>query len=472
LIMQKSRVLITISISFSIRYIVRTGLLKKMKGFCEPIVAIAWNEQGLIGELKQEGFEVHIIPKPEKAAVYNDTRRKIDIWFDHFCLKSGSKKIQQAYLDQYIPFKSKSWRKAREVYNTGKLYLPFQKKRLFKKEKELLETATNSDEISAFIERLNIDAVFTVTPFHRQEDILLRVCKSKGKKMITSILSFDNITKRGWIPVEYDCYIVWNKENKEQLGRIYPFTKSKPVHVCGPAQFDFYFDRKYLLEKSHWKRSAGIKAGDSRKIILYAGGPKELFPFEPYYLKDIDEAISKGIITDKPIVLFRCHPMDNIERWKKITGNSNNIFFEHSWNGKELAGYANVSITDITKLCSTLAYTDVHINLCSTMTVDGSVFSKPQIGPAYTHDEKYKKKLLVQMYHQEHFRSILNSGVLQLAYSFQELALLINNALANGETDKCKNEKMLNSVISFQDGKSTERVAEVLKDFLTSKNCC
>jgi hypothetical protein len=32
---------------------------------------------------------------------------------------------------------------------------------------------------------LNIDAVFTVTPFHAQEDFLLRACKDLGKKMIT-----------------------------------------------------------------------------------------------------------------------------------------------------------------------------------------------------------------------------------------------------------------------------------------------
>lgn len=465
--MTRSRVLVTLSISFAIRYIIRTGLLKKLKEFCEPVIVIAWNEEDLIEELRSDGFEVHIIPEHKREPVYNDVRRKIDIWFNRFRLKSPSRKIQQAYLDQFIPLRGKLLRKARERYNVVKLHLPFYVKRLFKKEEQLLLTATNFSEISSFVDALAVDAVFTVTPFHKQEDILLRACKYKGKKMITSVLSFDNITKRGWIPVEYDLYIVWNTQNKKQLQRIYPFTKNKPVHVCGPAQFDFYFKEEYLLEKCEWKKLVGINAAEKRKIILYAGGPKELFPYEPCYLKEIDEAISEGVIHGRPLVLFRCHPMDKMERWKKVIGKSDHIIFDDSWTGVQRSGYANVSDNDIKKLCSTLAYTDVHINLCSTMTVDGSAFGKPQIGPAYVHHKKYSSRLLLQMYFQEHFIPIVETKGLQLARSSAELMQLINDALTNGKSDESKNGEILKSIISFRDGRSTERVAETVKNFLT-----
>jgi len=467
--MYRPRVLVTISISFAIRYLVRTGLLKKLKEFCEPVIAIAWDQEDLIEELRRDGFEVHIIPEHKREVIYNDVRRKTDIWFNYFCLKSPSKKIQQKYLDQYIPARGKLMRKAREGYNLLKLYIPSSKNRLFKEEERLLQTATNFDELSAFVDMLNIDAVLTVTPFHRQEDILLRACKCKGKKMITSILSFDNITKRGWIPVEYDLYIVWNKQNKEQLHRIYPFTKNKPVHVCGPAQFDFYFDKQYLLEKYKWEKLTGINSSKNRKIILYAGGPKELFPYEPYYLKEIDEAITKGIICNKPLVLFRCHPMDKMERWRSIIGKSDNIVFDKSWNGEQSSGYANVSNDDIKKLCSTLEYTDVHINLCSTMTLDGSAFGKPQIGPAYVHHKKHSSKLLSRMYLQEHFAPVVKTKVLQLATSSGDMMRLINKALENGNFNQSKKEDILKPIITFCDGKSTERVTAVIKEFLTKQ---
>src|SRR6266536_523462 len=464
--MVKPRLLITISISFSIRYIIRSGLLKKMREFCEPVIAFAWNQEDLIDELRRDGFEAHVIPEHKREVAYNDIRRKIDIWFNRFCLKSPSRKIQQHYLDQFIPFKGKLLYKAREWYNIFKLSLPFYKKQLLKREKQLLQTSTNFNEIAAFVDSLHIDAVFTVTPFHKQEDILLRACKYKGKEMLTSILSFDNITKRGWIPVEYDLYIVWNKQNKEQLHRIYPYTKNKPVHICGPAQFDFYFDKQYLLSPCDWKKITGITTSENRKIILYAGGPRELFPYEHLYLKEIDEAINKNLIHNKPLVLFRCHPMDNIERWKTAIGKSDNIIFEDSWNGEQSPGYANVSVEDIKKLCSTLAYTDVHINLCSTMTVDGSASGKPQIGPAYVNNKKQSSILLAKMYQQEHFLPIIKTKGLSLACSPKELILLINDALKTKLSHQEKNCEILKSTISFCDGKSTERVAEAIEKFL------
>ena len=66
---------------------------------------------------------------------------------------------------------------------------------LLKKEKVLLVSDTNYNAMMQFVDNLNIDAVFAVTPFHSQEDIFLRAAKAKGKQMITSILSFDNIIK-------------------------------------------------------------------------------------------------------------------------------------------------------------------------------------------------------------------------------------------------------------------------------------
>jgi hypothetical protein len=437
-----------------------------MRAFCDPVIAVAWNDKWLLKELENDGFEVHVIPEHRREVEYNDVRRKIDIWFNFFQLKSPSRRIQRRYLDQYVRWSGIALRKAREAYNIAKLYAPFYKESLFRTEERLLHTSTNLNELCRFVEDLRIDAVFTVTPFHRQEDILLRACKLMGKKMMTSILSFDNITKRGWIPVEYDLYIVWNEQNKEQLHRIYPFTRQKLVYICGPAQFDFYFDRNYLMEQCEWKRLNGIGETDHRKIILYAGGPAELFPHEPHYLKEIDQSISKGIIKNRPYILFRCHPMDNMERWKAALGDSENVIFENSWNGSGTPGYANVTDADIRKLCSTLAYTDVHVNLCSTMSIDGSAFGKPQIGPAYAPDKSgHSGKLLYNMYLQEHFHPVVKTGGLKIAHSSTELMQMVNDALEN---DVCseKNREILKDIITYSDGKCTERVSAVIENFL------
>jgi hypothetical protein len=460
------RVLVTISFSFSIRYIVRTGLLEKLRFFCIPVVAITWKQQDLIEELQAMGFEVHLVPEAKTSPAYRDIRRKIDICFDEYMLRSQSKKIQARYLNQYRSARGVMLSKLRVLYNKGRYCFTRSREQLFKAEEQLVVSDTNWSVYENFIQGVNIDAVFTVTPFHKQEDILLRVCKYKGKKMLASILSFDNITKRGWIPVAYDVYAVWNQHNKNQLHRIYPYTKSLPVHITGAAQFDFYFNIKKLLPFEQWKEIMGISASGDRKIILYAGGPESLFPDEPQYLKHLDEAINEHKIKNDPVILFRCHPIDHIERWKNVAGNSSNIVFDSSWTGTDNIHNANITDHDIQKLCSTLAYTDVHISLCSTMTVDGSAFQKPQIGPAYNEAHLSKEHLLRQMYFQEHFIPVIQTGGLQLAESKQQLVEYVNKALEQPEAFTKNAGKILQQIITYTDGRSTARVAEIIKNFL------
>ncbi|GMV77700.1 MAG: hypothetical protein AMXMBFR79_08350 [Chitinophagaceae bacterium] len=459
----KPRILITISFSFSIRYIIRTGLLDEVRKFAQPVIVLTWNQEDLIDELKQAGYEVHIAPETKKGNLYVDIRKKIDYWFVHFKLKSATRKYQNKYLSQYNSLKHNIITKARKWYNITKLYLPGTIAKIFAQEKKLLTTDTNYNAIEKWVNQLNVDTVFTVTPFHAQEDLLLRACKNLGKKMITSILSFDNITKRGWIPVEYDIYMVWNKYNFNELIRIYPSINKEKIFIVGAPQFDFYFDSQNLLSKEEWMKLVGIK-DSTKKIILYAGGPKSLFPNEPQYLKKISQAIDTGSIDSNSIILFRCHPVDVMQRWKDVVGESNNVVFDSSWTGVQNLLHTNITLLDIKKLCSTLFYTDVHINLCSTMSIDGSAFAKPQIAPAFDYRGVKESKLLKAMYYQEHFAPIMNINGVSIANSQQEMIDWINKGLSNDTSmiEKCK--QVLEEIITYTDGNCTNRVVEVLKN--------
>ncbi len=459
----KKRILITISFSFSIRYLYRTGLLHKIREFATPVIAITWDEPELLSEMKAEGFEVYVIPESRKDGVYSNVRTKIDYWFNEFVLNSKSKKIQRKYLDQYVPKKIRINKILREKYNHFKFYIPGFKKSLFQTERDMLKPSTNYNEMVEWVKSVNIDAVFTPTPFQTQEDILLRACKDLGKTMIASILSFDNLTKRGWIPVPYDHYMVWNKYNFNEALSIYPQAANNDnTTIVGAAQFDFYFNKKNLLPIAEWKKIAGLPNNDS-KIILYAGGPKRLFPNEPQYIKHILAAIDRGEIKGNPIILFRCHPVDDINRWKEYLGEHPQLFYDSSWSGKEKLTSANVTFDNIYNLCSTLAFTDVHINLCSTMTVDGCAYHKPQIGPAYDDVNKATSHLLRNMYNQQHFQPIIKTRGLRLACSQKELFSYINEALEHPENFTGQCNQILDEIITYRDGKNTDRIVDVLK---------
>ena len=462
----KKRVLVTISFSFSIRYLIRTGLIKQMQSFTIPVIGITWNQEDLIEELKSEGLEVHVLPVTEKGIAYTNIRAKLNYWFKYFKLKSPTRDIEPRYLEQFHKPKSVFIRRLREYYNYFLCLIPGHIKKLHKQEKNLLVSDTNYQQMLELIDNLKIDAVFVVTPFHAQEDILLRACEALGKQMITSILSFDNIVKRGWIPVNYSTYMVWNQKMKEELLRVYsPNATEKNIHIVGAAQFDFYTNPDYLLSKKEWLKMVGLP-DTNKKIILFAGGPLSLFPQEHQFLKHIDEAITKGLIKGSPVVLFRCHPIDKIERWQKAVEGSSNVFFDTSWTGSSKLTLSNVTNHDIKKLCSTLMHTDVHVNTCSTMTVDGSAFNKPQIGPAYDELLAPRKYDLKSMYFQEYFLPIMKTNGVLHASNRNELIQFVNVSLEHPEKYISKSKNILEAIITYTDGKCTERVVEVLKEKL------
>jgi len=429
------------------------------------VVLITWEQKDLIEELREDGFEVHVAEPLTPTLEYQNVRRKIDIWFDHYRLQSPSKKIQEDYLNQYKNSKHLLVKRLSKQLNVLKFGFARFTKKIFKEEERLLIGDVNFQRLCKRISDLNIDAVFTVTPFHQQEDLLLRACKSLGKKMITSILSFDNITKRGWIPVTYDVYMVWNKYNAAELKRIYPGAIGNNVHITGAAQFDFYYNPSRIMRREEWLQKNGLEKVKG-KIILYAGGPAAIFRNETQYVKALAEAIYEGALPRDTVILFRCHPIDRMERWTKALADYDNVVFETSWTGEAKMVNTNITDADIMKLCSTLAHTDVHINFCSTMTVDGSAYCKPQIAPFYDDVDKKNESKLRRIYYQEHFLPIVNTGGLALAHSKEELIRLVNEALEKPEKFTTKSERILEEIITYRDGRSTDRVVEVIREAL------
>lgn len=462
---KKPRVIVPIVGQGSIIHVIRTGMLEKMSEFTTPIVAMLWQQDDLMEELKAKGFEVTLIPAYDVTAEYNALRVKINLWYSKYLLRSPTRVILRSYLDMYLPAK-KIWK--RKIRNALPEFLfsvwPSYIKRLIKKEAVLVKEQPCYNAYYQWVSTLNADSIFTITPFLQQIELTARILKEKGRNITASIHSFDNITTRQWPAIFFDHYLVWNNINKLELERINPKLKeNNAITVCGAPQFDFHYKQNFAWSREEWLNKLGLP--DDKKIILYAGGPVSLFKDEPQYLAHLNEAFnSSKINTAEAVILFRSHPLDKKERWHALVGSSPNIIYDAAQSGKEKFDYTNVTEDDIKKLISTLKHADVQINFTSTMTIDGSVFHKPQIGPYYTEIDKAKKeKLTRKMYIQEHYAPITKSGALNMPSSKQEFISMVNGALQNPETYTTHCDDCLNTMITYTDGQSTKRAIAALK---------
>jgi len=311
--------------------------------------------------------------------------------------------------------------------------------------------------------------VISLTPYNIHDEFILRIAKKHNIPIFISYLSFDNIIAYGRVPVIADCYTLWNRFNKEQLLRAYSDSLNSRIEIVGPPQFDFYYDETNLWKEKYWREKLSLPI--ERPVILFGAGFYKIVPNEHHWLKQLDDAIENDEIKGNPIILFRIHPVDPIDRWEPILKNAKHIIFDEPWKSDSIQkGAANIEKKDIEKLVSSLFHSSVHINASSTMTVDGAIFDRPQIGPAYDdmYDKKYDK-IVKDLYRREHFIPILKSGGLELAFSREELIKLINTAFENPNKLSSQRKTMVKEICTYSDGESINRTEEVFKSFLKSR---
>ena len=187
----------------------------------------------------------------------------------------------------------------------------------------------------------------------------------------------------------FDSYLLWNRHNVEQLRRDIREAAEREVKIAGSPQFDFYWKPEYI-----WSEGSGVEGWAFPPIgpSFYLRVDISRVPRTSHNSWATLTTRSNGIeIPGKPIILFRRHPVDPLERWQGVLRTR-----ETHRDGQSLAtrrqssGSYKLGMQDICKLASTLYYASVHVNVASTMAMDGAIFDKPQVGPAY--DESPSRK--------------------------------------------------------------------------------
>jgi hypothetical protein len=242
----KPRLLIPVTMQFSVRYLLRTGLLARLAEYAQPVVALGWDDAALRREFEEGGAEVYRLPEVGRGKEYERVRGALNLWHQAR-LQSPSTELDERRNLAQAPFgerlrarlrrRSYEWQLRREGAPS-----------LLERERQLFQSDTNAGEFAALCAETRADAAFSLTPYLSDEEMILRACAARAMPLCTAILSFDNLTTRGWIPVTFDRYLLWNRYNRDELLRGYPEASAGRVSIVGPAQFDFYWNKNYLWD--------------------------------------------------------------------------------------------------------------------------------------------------------------------------------------------------------------------------------
>jgi hypothetical protein len=284
--------------------------------------------------------------------------------------------------------------------------------------------------------------------------------------IIASILSWDNLVAYGPLPAKPEKVIVWNEIMKEEAEKWHGI-KNEDIFVAGAPQYDFYFDvEKYCPSREEFFREIG--ADLNKKLITYTTGPQSISDTEDEILEILTTALTENKFKAPSQIMVRFHPRDDFSQYDKFKGRKDVILDRPGRYSQAFPDQWNPTNADVIHLAATLKYSDVIINIASTITIEAAIFDTPIVNVAF--DGLTKKPYLesVQRYyeHYTHYLNILRTKGLKVAWSPEELVQCINRYLENPAEDAEGRKRIVAEQLIKLDGKATERVAEYIISFL------
>ncbi|ANW96301.1 hypothetical protein AXE80_08430 [Wenyingzhuangia fucanilytica] len=297
---------------------------------------------------------------------------------------------------------------------------------------------------------------------------LLAASKELKIKTASFIFSWDNLASKGRMLGEFDGYMVWSDLMKQELAYFYPSTIKENIHIVGTPQFEPYVMEKYDISKEELFDKLGLDI--NKKTVYYSCGDVSTSKLDPFYIEKIGQFITNEKIKDVNFIV-RTSPAEDESRFVEIQKKYNNIVWNFpNWeltraNHTETWSQRVPSVEDLKTLKGLLKYTDVNINMCSTMSLDFMLFNKPVINAVYGNkengmydDQKYLNYV--------HFDKVVKSKAVIVVNKDDDFVWAINNSLSNpSEFDK-ERKHILDIQIGAPLEGTSQRIVKALKELI------
>ena len=290
-------------------------------------------------------------------------------------------------------------------------------------------------------------------------------------KIASFIFSWDNLASKGRMAANFDYYLVWSDLMKKELLHFYKKVQSQNIVVVGTPQFEPYVLERYKTAKNDFFIRFDLDL--SKKTICFSCGDISTSENDELYITSIAQAIQENKIQNVNL-LVRTSPAEDPIRFESFVAKFPFVKWNYpKWHlarrgHQEEWSQRIPSKEDVTDLRSILEYSDLNINMLSTMSLDFMQFDKPVINPVFGNaaNELYDDQRFLQY---PHIKNVVDSKATRIVKNGQELIEAINLYLEKPDAD-AENRKQL---IQTQIGKSLEgtstRIATTLKKWSQEK---
>lgn len=310
-------------------------------------------------------------------------------------------------------------------------------------------------EFDDLLARYQPDLVVSGTPGYNVHDAhLLRAAHRHGIPTATVMLSWDNLTSKGYMAAEPDYLLVWNDIMAREARQYHDY--KKPIVEVGAAQFDIYRQDIPETSAAEFRKRHGIGADD--KLIVWGTINEAIYPGQIERLRNFVDEIERPDHADT-ILWVRIHPQTIFGKYAHLADAhralaSDRVRIELPQVRSEKLKW-DLPRQDMWHLTSLLKAADLLITPQSTLTIDAACAGTPIINLAID-------PWFARVFKYTHYRDVVDSGGVWIVRSHKELLRATERYLADPTLHREGRERIVAHQMGQFFGRAGQRTAEVL----------
>lgn len=296
---------------------------------------------------------------------------------------------------------------------------------------------------------------------------LVHASHQKQVKTATFIFSWDNLASKGRMAASFDYYLVWSDLMKSDLLKFYTSIKENQIVVVGTPQFVPYVMPEYKMPKHEFV--AGFNLDINLKTICFSCGDISTSKNDELYIETIATAIQSQVLSPVNFIV-RTSPAEDPNRFKYLVEKFPFIKWNFpKWkqvrnNHQEAWSQRIPTPKDVQQLRALLEYSDLNINMLSTMSLDFMLFDKPVINPIFgsSSNDLYNDQRFLGY---DHIKHLVNSKASKIVKTKDQLLNAILDYLAN-DSDNTNRATFIKQQIGMPLEKTNKHLVAALKQWI------
>ncbi len=474
---KQRRIFISADHGLAIVYFLQSRVVPALieKGF--EIVLLT--DEGLLPQIRtkfgQPGLIFESLRLKEARDYSNSVSPSSQYWLSHLRRFGASRRINTEALDSQIPqveFEAQGKRKVAAYTMRLGLWLMrnFYWAREFVRKSQL---RYQPNLYADLFKKYDPELVIASTPGWRYDRYILREAAQLDIPTATVIIGWDNPSSYSLSGAPMDWVVCWSEIQSQELV-LGSDWKPDQVFIGGIPTYDGYFKRLWQMQKEAYY--ALHKLDPDRKLIAYASS---FITYAPNIenIKALVALVEGDQLEEPAQLLIRLHPNHFLsdplykgerEAVQELVNNSKHVkLVEPVPLGGELGYYSG---EDMPEKSSMMAHADIFTTVYSTMLVEAAIHDRPVVSicidqpGGWNKPDKYSLSLtdIGKWPTHDRFRRAKAGDVV---YNSLELKNALNEALRDNAAEKINRSKFVADEVTFIDGRSGERVADIINNF-------